>query len=85
MRFLTLFCYLFLISCGGGEGSNGPISLNQQTDASNQTSNSNNSLNQQTDASNQTSNSNNLSSQSSSNIVKENRFGECTFGECKFE
>ncbi|MDC3059471.1 hypothetical protein OA184_00900 [SAR86 cluster bacterium] len=81
MRFLTLFCYLFLISCGGGEGSNGPISLNQQTDASNQTSNSN-----QTDASNQTSNSNNLSSsQSSSNIVKENRFGECAFGECKFE
>ncbi len=76
MRFLTLFCYLFLISCGGGEESNGPISLNQQTDASNQ----------QTDASNQTSNSNNLSSsQSSSNIVKENRFGECAFGECKFE
>ena len=69
MRFLTLFCYLFLISCGGGEGSNDPISLNQQTDASNQTSNSNNLS----------------SSQSSSNIVKENRFGECTFGECKFE
>ena len=75
MRFLTLFGCFFLISCGGGEGSNGPVSFNQQTDVSNQTSNSNN----------DDDSDNNVSSQSSIEIIKENRFGECVFGECKFE
>ncbi len=75
MRFLTLFGCLFLISCGGGEESNGPVSFNQQTDISNQTSNSN------TDDDSD----NNVFSQSSIEIIKENRFGECVFGECKFE
>ena len=69
MRFLTLFGCPFLISCGGGEMSDGLDSLNQQTEISNQTSNSNNVS----------------SSQSPTDIVKENRFGECVFGECRFE
>mgnify|MGYP001215428690 FL=1 len=76
MRFLTLFCCLFLISCGGGNGSDGPVSLNQQTDVSNQISKSNN---------DDDSNNNVSTSQSSIEIIKENRFGECVFGECKFE
>ncbi len=63
---------LFLITCGGGDGS---VPFDQQTDASNPISNSNND-----------DSSNNIStSQSSPDFVKENRFGKCVFGECKFE
>ena len=75
MRCWVLIVSLFLIYCGGGKGSDDPVSFDQQTEVSDQISQSNNN----------DSNNNVSSPQSPIEIIIENRFGECVFGECEFE
>ena len=68
--FFLLFFNLFLFSCGGGGSNSNQSSLNANKDQNAEVNNSSEDT---------------ITASQVQTVIVENRFGECNFGECKFE